>query len=55
LLGRFPSGYRHIAYVQTKLGFTVNDNLPELKGPVVAQLYTEGKAWLDGAASPFSK
>lgn len=55
LLGRFPSGYRHIAYVQTKLGFTVNDNLPELKGRVVDQLYGEGKAWLNGAASPFSK
>lgn len=55
LLDRYPSGYRHIAYVQTKLGFVVNDHLPGLKGPAVARLYAEGQAWLDGAPTPFAK
>lgn len=54
LLSRYPEGYRHIAYVQTKLGFTVNEKLPQLKGPEVSQLYAEGKAWLAGANSAFA-
>ena len=55
LLNRFPVGYRHVAYVQTKLGFTVNDNLPELNGPIVSKLYAQGQAWLDGATTAFAK
>ena len=55
LLNRFPVGYRHVAYVQTKLGFTVNDNLPELNGPIVSKLYAQGQAWLDGATTTFAK
>ena len=49
LLSRFPEGYRHLAYLQTKLGFTIKRELPQLKGPLVEQVYAEGKAWLDGA------
>ena len=55
LLGRFPEGYRHLAYLQTKLGFTIKLDLPQLKGDVVAQLYAHGRAWLDGAPSAFSR
>jgi len=53
LLGRFPEGYRHLAYLQTKIGFTIKLDLPQLKGPVVQALYEHGKAWLDGAPSAF--
>ena len=53
LLARFPEGYRHLAYLQTKIGFTIKLDLPQLKGPVVEALYAHGKAWLDGAPSAF--
>ncbi|MBN1451517.1 MAG: nuclear transport factor 2 family protein [Anaerolineales bacterium] len=49
LLARFPEGYRHLAYLQVKNGFTVKDDLPGLRGPAVEKLYVEGKAWLAGA------
>ncbi len=53
LLAKFPDGYRHLAYLQTKIGFTIKLDLPQLKGPVVEALYAHGKAWLDGAPSAF--
>lgn len=53
LLGSFPEGYRHLAYLQTKLGFRIKGGLPQLRGPEVARLCAHGKAWLAGAASPF--
>ncbi|AZP22755.1 nuclear transport factor 2 family protein [Streptomyces aquilus] len=49
LLNRFPTGYRHLAYLQTKAGFTVKDGLPGLTGTAVEQLYSEGKQWLTEA------
>ncbi|HVV18971.1 MAG TPA: nuclear transport factor 2 family protein [Pseudonocardiaceae bacterium] len=52
LLGRFPDGYRHLGYLQTKAGFTVRNGLPGLRGPAVEQLYAEGAAWLAGSATP---
>jgi hypothetical protein len=48
LLGRFPEGYRHLAYLQTEIGFTVKTDMPGLKGPEVQALYARGKAWLEG-------
>ena len=53
LLGRFPEGYRHLAYLQPRIGFTIKLDLPQLKGPVVEALYLHGQAWLDGAPSAF--
>ena len=53
LLIRFPEGYRHLAYLQTKNGYTIKLDLPQLKGPVVEALYAHGRAWLDGAKSAF--
>jgi hypothetical protein len=53
LLARFPEGYRHLAYLQTKIGYTIKLDLPQLKGPVVEALYAHGQAWLDGAPSAF--
>ena len=51
-LARFPEGYRHLAYLQSKVGFTVKDNLPGLRGAVIQTLYEEGRAWLAGSATP---
>ena len=51
LLARFPEGYRHLAYLQTKAGFNVKLGLPGLRGPEVARLYAEGAAWLRGSAT----
>jgi SnoaL-like protein len=48
LLGRFPAGYRHLAYVQTEIGFTVKPDMPGLTGPEVEDLYARGAAWLAG-------
>ena len=48
ILGRFPEGYRHLAYLQTNVGFTVKTDLPGLKGPEVEALYNRGKRWLAG-------
>jgi hypothetical protein len=52
LLARFPEGYRHLAYLQSKNGFKVKADLPGLRGPAVEKLYTEGHAWLAGSARP---
>ena len=46
LLDQFPPGYRHLAYLQTKAGFTVKNGLPGLTGAAVEQLYSEGEQWL---------
>jgi hypothetical protein len=46
LLARFPEGYRHLAYVQSKNGMIIKDDLPGLRGPAVEKLYKEGRAWL---------
>ena len=48
LLARFPEGYRHLAYLQVRLGYAVKRNLPGLKGPEVERLYARGTEWLAG-------
>ncbi|HKS47503.1 MAG TPA: nuclear transport factor 2 family protein [Amycolatopsis sp.] len=52
LLARFPAGYRHLGYLQTKAGFTVKPGLPGLTGEAVEHLYDEGAKWLAGSPSP---
>jgi len=52
LLQKFPEGYRHLGYLQTRSGFTVKDGLPGLKGEAVERLYSEGRAWLGGSKMP---
>lgn len=55
LLARFPEGYRHLGYLQSRIGYHVKQSgLPGLKGPAVEQLYAEGRAWLEGSAKPGS-
>jgi hypothetical protein len=51
-LARFPEGYRHLGYLQSKNGFTVKPGLPGLRGPEIEKLYAEGKAWLAGSEKP---
>jgi hypothetical protein len=53
LLGSIPEGYRHLGYLQSRLGFKVKRDLPQLKGAEVKTLYRQGRAWIDGSASPF--
>ena len=48
LLARFPDGYRHLAYVQTQIGYAVKADMPGLSGPEVQALYARGAAWLEG-------
>ena len=52
LLAGYPEGYRHLAYLQVKSGFTVKRDMPGLKGPAVEQLYRQGTAWLRGDPLP---
>jgi hypothetical protein len=47
-LARFPVGYRHLAYVQSQLGFEVKRDMPGLTGPGTDLLYRRGAAWLAG-------
>jgi hypothetical protein len=54
LLDRFPPGYRHLAYLQEKIGYHVMTGLPGLRGPAVDLLYREGVDWLAGSATPGS-
>ena len=49
LLKRFPEGYRHLAYLQTKIGYTVKPDMPGIEGPLLEALYAAGKNWLGGA------
>jgi SnoaL-like domain len=49
LLERFPEGYRHLAYLQTSIGYTVKLDMPGLRGEAVEALYRRGAAWLAGA------
>ncbi len=48
LLAEFPEGYRHLAYAQTRIGFTIKRDMPMLKGAEVERLYADGAAWLAG-------
>jgi hypothetical protein len=49
-LATFPEGYRHLAYIQTRIGYQVKLDMPMLKGPVVEELYRRGARWLSGGA-----
>ena len=48
LLMRFPEGYRHLAYLQTRAGYQVKPDMPGLDGPELAALYARGARWLKG-------
>jgi hypothetical protein len=48
LLKRFPEGYRHLAYLQTRIGYKVKPDMPGIDGPELEALYARGRAWLAG-------
>ena len=50
LLAEFPAGYRHLAFIQTRIGYSVKRDMPQLTGPEVDALYRRGEAWLRGEA-----
>ncbi len=50
LLARFPEGYRHLAYLQTRQGFAVKPDMPGASGPALDALYARGAAWLRGVS-----
>jgi SnoaL-like domain len=49
-MAEYPAGYRHLAYIQTQIGYRVKMDMPQLEGTEVQQLYARGKAWLSGRA-----
>ena len=50
VLASMPAGYRHLAYIQTRIGYTVKMDMPMLQGAVVDELYQRGARWLAGGA-----
>lgn len=49
ILNQFPMEYRHLAYLQTKAGYTVDRDVPRLSGgKALEALYSRGEAWLAG-------
>jgi len=49
LLEQFPVEYRHLAYLQTKVGYNVNKDCPRLSGgKALDALYKRGEDWLNG-------
>lgn len=48
ILEKFPEGYRHLAYLQSSLGFKIKTDMPGLRGPEADALYALGKNWLAG-------
>jgi hypothetical protein len=48
LLASFPEGYRHLAYLQSKIGYKVKTDMPGIEGPELDKLYARGAAWLKG-------
>jgi hypothetical protein len=48
LLMSFREGYRHLAYLQTQIGYKIKMDMPGLTGPEVEALYVRGASWLAG-------
>jgi len=49
LLNQFPQEYKHLAYLQTKAGFTVDKDVPRFSGgKSLEALYRRGDDWLAG-------
>ena len=50
ILASFPEGYRHLAYLQSLMGFQVSRDLPGVRGPAMDALREKGERWLAGEA-----
>jgi hypothetical protein len=46
LLQSFPEGYRHLAYLQTRIGYKVKPDMPGIEGRELDGLYAAGASWL---------
>src|SRR3954469_24044175 len=42
LLSKFPEGYRHLAYLQSQIGYNIKLDMPGLRGEAVQRLYASG-------------
>lgn len=51
ILESFPIGYRHLAYLQSGIGYKVKKDMPGLTGPEVEALYVRGSNWLAGGSA----
>jgi hypothetical protein len=51
LLVSFPEGYRHLAYLQTRIGYKVKPDMPGIDGTELAALYGRGETWLAGGSA----
>ena len=47
-LQAYPIGYRHLAYLQSSIGYQVKPDMPGLVGPETEALYARGQRWLAG-------
>jgi hypothetical protein len=54
VLQAYPVGYRHLAYLQSQVGYPVKKDMPGLKGPEVDVLYATGEDWLAGKSINWS-
>jgi hypothetical protein len=52
-LAGMPAGYRHLAYIQTRIGYNVKMDMPMLTGAEVDNLYRRGANWLAGGDGEF--
>jgi hypothetical protein len=52
VLAAYPEGYRHLAYLQSQVGYPVKTDMPGLTGPALGHLYHRGAVWLSGAPLP---
>ena len=50
MLKSFPEGYRHLAYLQSKIGYKVKPDMPGIEGLELEKLYARGAGWLKGEA-----
>jgi len=48
VLTEYPIGYRHLAYLQSQVGYPVKKDMPGLKGAEVESLYAAGADWVAG-------
>ena len=48
LLAKLPAGYRHLAYLQTQIGYKIKMDMPQLTGPEIEALYRRMDDWLAG-------
>jgi SnoaL-like domain len=51
-LAKFPEGYKHLAYLQSKIGYPIKSDMPGHDGPALDELYRWGAQWLNGKKLP---